>query len=250
MLKLRSWILLIAALATIGLGCDRHDTSASDGGAAPAPRAQPKYGSATIEGTVRFIGNPPPREKIANQPCHAGAPPLLDETVVVNENGTLANVFVYLEGAGPSDGSKNSPAVLDQKDCRYVPHAVAVQTGQTLKIRSSDPTMHNVHYNPQLNPPGNFGFTIAGSEKTTTFDKPEFIRVKCDVHPWMTAYLGVFDSPFFATTGEPGGKFQIKRVPAGSYTLVAWHEQFGRLEQPVTVKDNAAINVKFEYKAP
>jgi plastocyanin len=249
MLDLRLWILLIIGFAAVGLGCERHESSPA-GGSAAAPRVQPRYGTATIQGTVRFIGTPPPREKIANQPCHEGAPELRDETVVVNDNGTLANVFVYLQGAGPSDGSGNAPAVLDQKDCRYVPHAVAVQTGQTLKIRSSDPTMHNVHYIPQLNPPGNFAFTIPGSEQTTIFEKPEFIRVKCDVHPWMTAYIGVFDSPFFVTTAEKTGSFRIDRVPAGRYTLMAWHEQFGRLEQPVTVKDNAVMKLNFEYKAP
>jgi plastocyanin len=205
---------------------------------------------------VKFIGTPPPRATIVNQPCHAGATtPLLDETVVVNENKTLANVFVYLEGVGSSDGSGNDPATLDQKDCRYVPHVVAVQAGQKLNVKSSDPTMHNVHYNPQGNKPGNFGFTAAGEQRTVTFDAPgEFIRVKCDVHPWMTGYVGVFDSPFFATTGEgrgaAAGNFEIKRVPAGAYKLVAWHEQFGRLERAVTVKDNAAVEVEFEYKAP
>jgi plastocyanin len=111
--------------------------------------------------------------------------------------------------------------------------------------------MHNVHYNAQSNKPGNFGFTNAGDEKTVTFDTPgEFIRAKCDVHPWMTAYLGVFDNPFFATTGEGNGTFEIKKVPAGSYKLIAWHEQFGRLEQPVTVKENETVEVTFEYKAP
>ena len=201
---------------------------------------------------MKFIGTPPPRADIPNVPCHAGAGPLKDETVVVNDDGTLANVFVYLASAPPSDGSSREATVLDQKDCRYVPHAVGVQVGQTLRVRSSDAgTMHNVHYNPAKNAAANFGLTVAGAEKDVTFDAgAEFIRVKCDVHPWMTAWIGVFDSPFFAVTGETGGSFEIARVPAGEYKLVAWHEMYGTMERTVNVKDNETIDVSFEYKAP
>ncbi|MEA2709894.1 MAG: hypothetical protein QOF78_2495 [Phycisphaerales bacterium] len=241
----RFWI-SIAAVVLLVAGCGREESELT------TPRAQPTFGSGTIRGIVKFIGTPPKRAEIANKPCHDGATPLLDETVVVNEKtGTLANVFVYLSDASQSDGSAREPAVLDQKDCRYVPHVVGVQVGQTLRVRSSDPkTLHNVHYNPSANPPGNFGLTDAGAERTVKFEKQEFIRVKCDVHPWMTAYIGVFDSPFYATSDDDAGRFDIAKVPAGTYKLVAWHEQLGQVEQSVTVKDGEAVDVTVTYKGP
>ena len=167
------------------------------------------------------------------------------------KTGTLANVFVYLADVPPSDGSQREATVLDQKDCRYVPHVVGVQVGQVLRVRSSDPkTMHNVHYNPSKGAAGNFGLTDAGAERTVTFQQAEFIRVKCDVHPWMTAYIGVFDSPFFATSDENAGQFEISRVPPGKYKLIAWHEQLGQVEQPVEVKDDRPVDVTVTYKGP
>jgi plastocyanin len=199
-----------------------------------------------------FVGTPPPREEIPNKPCREGAGPLKDETVVVNGDGTLANVFVYLADAPPSDGAAREKVVLDQKDCHYVPHAVGVQVGQKLTVKSSDAgTFHNVHYSPEKNPPANFAQTVAGASKDVTFDQPEFIRVKCDVHPWMNAYVGVFESPFFAVTRDGGnGKFEIAKVPAGQYKLIAWHERYGTIEQQVSVKDNESVEVRVTYQAP
>ena len=241
-MRLWCWIVSLLLVA----GCGREESQST-------PRAQPTYGSGTIRGTVKFVGRPPKRAEIANKPCHDhAASPLLDETVVVNEKtGTLANVFVYLADAPASDGSAKEPAVLDQKDCRYVPHVVGVQVGQALRVRSSDPkTLHNTHYAPSANAPGNFGLTDAGAERAVKFEKCEFIRVKCDVHPWMTAYVGVFESPFFAVTSEQNGSFAIGKAPAGSYKLVAWHERYGTVERQLTVKDNEAVDVNIEYKAP
>ena len=246
-MDLRVWIgLSVAVLLVAGCGRDEDESSA-------APRVQPTYGSGTIRGTVKFIGTPPPRAELMNKPCHPEAKsPLLDETVVVNEKaGTLANVFVYLADAPASDGSQREPAVLDQVNCQYVPHVVGVQVGQTLRVKSSDPkTLHNTHYNPSANRPANFGLTDAGAERAVTFDKHEFIRAKCDVHPWMTAYIGVFESPFFATSDEAAGTFEITKVPAGTYKLVAWHEQLGEQTQTVTVKDDETVDVSVTYKGP
>ena len=186
---------------------------------------------------------------IKNEPCHPGAAPIEEETVIVNGNGTLRNVLVSVEGAGAGDGSSREPALLDQVDCRYVPHVLGVQVGQKLRLRSSDPTMHNVHYVPDVNPQGNYGFTKAGEERTTAFAAPEVVRIKCDVHPWMTAYVGVFASPFFAVTRDDG-TFEIKGLAAGEYKLVTWHERYGKLEQLVTVNEAAPAEAMFEYKAP
>ena len=241
-----NWVLVVG-LAVCGCGREADESPAAP------PRVAPVYGNGTIRGTVKFVGAWPKRAEITNKPCHDhAASPLLDETVVVNEkSGTLANVFVYLADAPPSDGSQREAAVLDQKDCRYVPHVVGVQVGQALLVRSSDPkTLHNVHYNPSANAPVNFGLTDAGAEKPVKFGRQEFIRVKCDVHPWMTAYVGVFDCPFFAASDEATGAFEIAKVPAGKYRLVGWHEQLGEVEQQVEVKDEQATDVTVTYKSP
>lgn len=248
-LKSWMWCLLAAGLVAAGaVACDQQESAA--GGATAPARAEPVFGSGRIRGAVKFVGEAPVMAEIANEPCHAGAEPLQEETVVVNPNGTLANVFVYLEGAPPSDGAAHEPALLDQVNCRYTPHAVGVQVGQTLRIRSSDPTLHNVHYNAASNPSANFGLTVAGAEKSVTFDAAEFVRVKCDVHPWMTAYIGIFDSPFFAVTSDSDGGFEIPRVPAGSYKLITWHERYGTQELPVQVQDDQAVDVAITYQAP
>jgi plastocyanin len=241
----------VLAIALMCGACERNSPLSGNGSPAAPPRAATVFGSGTIRGTVKFIGTPPPREVIPNKPCHEGAGPLKDETVVVNDDSTLANVFVYLADAPASDGSPRDVAVLDQKDCHYVPHAVGVQVGQKLAVKSSDAgTLHNVHYSPEKNPPANFAETVAGASKDVMFDQPEFIRVKCDVHPWMSATVGVFESPFFAVTreGNGGGGFEIAKVPAGQYKLVAWHERYGAVEQQVTVKDNEKTDVTMSFK--
>jgi hypothetical protein len=191
-------------------------------------------------------------EIAASETCHPGAAKLKQETVVVGANEGLANVLVYLEGAPRSATTQPSP-VLDQLDCRYVPHVLGVVAGQGLVIRSSDAkTMHNVHLSASVNAAENFGMTDAGQTRTVTLDRAEHdppIRVKCDVHPWMTAYVAVMDNPYFAVTGEDGS-FELRNLPAGSYRLVAWHELYGRREQPITVsEDGNAVEARFAYKS-
>jgi plastocyanin len=207
-------------------------------------------GSGVVRGVVKFDGVPPKTTRgTTNDPCSGTEPPA-QETVLVDAGGGLRNVLVSVGGAGRGDGSGWAPALLDQVECRYVPHVLGVQVGQKLRLRSSDARLHNVHYAPQANPSGNHAFTNAGDEREAVFTSPEVVRMKCDVHPWMTAYVGVFENPFFATTGE-GGTFEIKGLPAGDYTLVAWHELYGRLEQPVKVADETKpAEATFTYKAP
>jgi plastocyanin len=230
------------------IGCDNSSSSENRRDAAP-PRVQVKTGAGVIRGVVKFDGVPPKMATIANQPCHASAPELEEETAIVGDGGALMNTFVFVEGAGSGDGSNRAAAVLDQVHCRYVPHVVGVQVGQPLNVRSSDDTLHNVHYKPDRNAEANLSMTKAGAEQKVTFEAAEFFRVKCDVHPWMTAYVGVFDNPFFAATGVDG-RFEIKDLPAGNYTLVAWHELYGRQEQPLTVDETKPAEATFRYKAP
>ena len=154
-----------------------------------------------------------------------------------------------MKGGPRFSGASRDAALLDQKDCQYVPHVLGVQIGQPLEIRSSDPTMHNVHFVPDNNAPGNYGMTQAGDERKVTFDNADIIRFKCDVHPWMTAYVGVFDNPFFAVSANDGS-FEIAKVPAGSYKLVAWQEQLGTIERDVVLTSDQPIDVNFEFKPP
>ncbi len=184
---------------------------------------------------------------IPNVPCHTGAPTQKEETVIVSPSGGLKNVIVSLEGIGPGAPRSDTTAVLDQKDCRYVPHVIAITAGQSLTIHSSDDTMHNVHIDASQNPPVNLGMTAAGQQKSVSFARPEIMRVKCDVHPWMTAYIGVFENPLFAISADDGS-FQITGVPAGTYTLTAWHELYGEQKVSVTVSDDKPANVELTYK--
>lgn len=233
--------MLILALAL--LGCDRQTKTES----ARAPLPQSVDGSGVVHGKVLFVGTPPIRNQItANDPCCMGEPAILDETVVVNPNQTLRNVFVYLENAPVTEGSSRSPALIDQVRCTYTPHVVAIQVDQQLRIRSSDPTLHNVHYIPQANRARNLAMTSAGAETTVSFDYPEFIRLKCDVHPWMSAWVGVFEHSFFATTAD-SGDFELKGIPDGTYTLVAWHELYGTQKQTVTVSGEQPLEIDFTF---
>jgi plastocyanin len=207
-------------------------------------------GDATLRGRVTFPGPAPQFAPLKNEPCHDGAPKTIpDERVVVGPGGGLMNVFVYVDGGPAVDGRTLAPAVLDQVNCRYVPHAVGVVVGQPLRVKSSDPVYHNTHYTPARNPSGNFGLLRAGHERDVQFVAPEVFPVKCDVHPWMLAYVGVFDNPFFDVTDESGG-FDIAALPAGSYTVVARHALYGERRQQVTVPPGQAVEVSFEFKPP
>jgi hypothetical protein len=233
---------LLAGIALFG--CDVA-SEATESTAAP-PRVI--SGTGVIRGTVKFTGTAPAMRTI-HVPCNDGHKEVVEESVVVNDNGTLRNVFVYLEDAPPSavPADAKAPPLLDQVDCRYVPHAIGVQVGQELLVRSSDPTLHNVHALASANRAVNLSMTGAGQEKSIGFEKREFIPVKCDVHPWMLAYVGVFDNPWFAVTDE-SGSFEITAVPAGAFKLVTWHERYGKLEQSIEV-DGGPIDVTLEYKA-
>ncbi|HMB96736.1 MAG TPA: hypothetical protein VKK61_11905, partial [Tepidisphaeraceae bacterium] len=225
------------------IGCDK--SSQAHVSTAALPRVL--HGNGIIYGEVKFIGAAPPMKTFTStESCCQTDSPLAEETVIVNPNNTLRNVFVYLDDAPQTDGSQQPPALLDQVHCQYVPHVLGVQVGQTLTIRSSDPTMHNVHFNPQKNPARNLAMTQAGQENPVKFDYAEIIRAKCDVHPWMTAWVGVFDNPFFAIT-QNDGNFEIKNIPAGTYKLVAWHELYGRQEKSVIVADDKPVNLEFVF---
>jgi plastocyanin len=238
----------IATLLALIVGCDERSASTS----APTPALPPAKveHAGVIGGRISLAGKVPtlPRVAVTGDAHCTGLHPegVPDESVVVAGDGGLANVFVYLQGPAASDGASREPALIDQIGCQYVPHAVAVQVNQALRVKSSDPVLHNVHVMGENNPPLNLAETKPG-EQTVRFGQPDTLRVRCDVHQWMKAVVRVFDNPYFAVTGADG-KFEIKGVPPGEYTLAAWHERFGELTRKVTVAPDGSVKEDFEYK--
>jgi hypothetical protein len=215
------------------------------------------FARADVTGNVQLKGKAPemPEINMKGVPeCNnLHADPVHEETVVVDDKGNLANVVVMIksdEAAALGGAVPSEPAVLDQKGCQYVPHVLPVMVGQKLLIKNDDPFLHNVHSLAQTNPGFNFGQPNKDPGKEAESPKTaENIKVKCDVHPWMGAWIIAVDHPFFGTSGEDGN-FTIKNVPDGEYTFVAWHEKYGTSEQKATVKDGKTEKpLAFEFKS-
>ncbi len=253
-------VMLAASVVACG-GGSSGTSSTSTGSAAPtAAPAGAKVDASTageVEGTVTLDGMAP-----KNAGIKMNADPIclrevkgaqFQETFEVGGDGkSLANVFVYVkDGLGnyvydPPAGA----AQIDQKECRYHPHVFGMRVGQPLEIVNSDPTLHNIHALPKNNTEFNTGQPIQGMKTTHTFDKPEvMVPFKCDVHGWMNAYVGVLDHPYFAVT-DKDGKFEIKTLPPGTYTIEAWHEKLGAQEQKVTIGEKEDKEITFSFKAP
>jgi plastocyanin len=209
--------------------------------------------AASVTGKVTFDGQPPAAQNLkadADPTCKAMHPNgIADDSVIVNSNGTLKNVFVYVkEGVTGKHEAPKDAVKFDQEGCQYKPKVFGIQTGQTLEILNSDDTLHNVHALPKNSKEFNLGMPVKGMKLKKSFSSPEvMVKIKCEVHPWMAAYAGVLDHPFFAVTGEDGS-FQIKDLPAGNYVIEAWHEKYGTQTQNVTVADQDAA-VDFSFKA-
>ncbi|HXG00141.1 MAG TPA: carboxypeptidase regulatory-like domain-containing protein [Bacteroidota bacterium] len=205
-----------------------------------------------VAGKVIFEGTAPKAAILrmdADKVCKAAhKQPQRSEEVVVNANGTLKNVLVYVK-SGLGTRKFEPPAtkvVFDQIGCIYVPHVVGIQTGQELEVVNSDPTLHNVHSLSKENPPFNVAQPKKGMKLTKKFEKPEVFKVKCEVHTWMGAYIGVFSHPFFAVTGDDG-TFTLAKLPAGEYTIEAWHEKYGTQTAKVKVDAAGKATVDFKY---
>jgi plastocyanin len=214
--------------------------------------------AADIVGVITLQGTPPPEKEITplmdNPDCAAMYNGKMPTThfYVVSPNGGFADVVVSLKGVtGKSTGESAAPAVLDQKGCLYTPGILAIQTGQKIIVKNSDTCIHNVHCSPAVdgNPAHNDVQMAGGADLTYTFPKPEmFLKFQCDVHPWMFAWVSVFDSPYFAVS-DKDGKFVIKNVPPGKYTLEADHRKLGAQTQDVEVADkDATVNFTFTVK--
>jgi len=231
-------ILSVAALAGV-VSCNRNSPATSK--PAPESTGPVRTGTATVQGAVILSGPLPMLLLLPNQPCHAGGKPLVDESVVADSAGHLQNVIVYLEDAPPPPRANNLlPAELDQVDCHYIPHVLALRVDQTLHVTNSDATFHNVHFLCEDNNPFNFALVAVGQWRDLRFSMPENFQVRCDVHPWMKAYVSVFAHPYFSVTKQDG-TFEIRDVPSGKFTLVARHEKYGELRAHVSVVDGQNV---------
>src|SRR5205085_6017523 len=230
--------------------------AAAAGGGGGGQKVDPAT-AGDVKGVVAFEGTAPKNEPIkmnADPVCvKANTTPQSQETYMVSADGkALGNVFIYVKD-GLDKYSFDTPtesAKIDQKECRYHPHVFGMRVGQPLEIVNSDPTLHNIHAIPKANTEFNNGQPIQGMKMNHTFTAREvMVPFKCDVHGWMNAYVGVLDHPYIAVT-DKDGKFELKDVPAGTYTIEAWHEKLGTTTQSVTLGEKDTKEITFTFKAP
>jgi plastocyanin len=214
-------------------------------------RPVPIVAAGSITGKVTFTGTPPKMRPIdmAKEPsCASSHPtPVMTETIVSGPGSTVQNAVVYISAGDQGSTPPTGTAHYTQKGCQYLPHVLAMQTGEALEIANEDQTSHNIHPLATVNPEWNKSQPPGTPPLKATYEKPEFIAVKCNVHPWMHGYFAVLGTSHFAVTGNDGS-FSISGLPPGKYTVTAWHEKFGTSSQEVTVAAGAAT-ANFEYKA-
>jgi plastocyanin len=212
------------------------------------------FAASTITGTITFDGKAPNLKPLAMDADPACAKkhktPVPNEMLVLGNGNTMGNILVWVSKglpAGKSYPAPKNPVTLDQKGCQYVPHVQGIMVGQPYRILNSDGILHNVHALPKVNPSFNQPMPATMKEKTVTFSKPEHVfLIKCDVHPWMMAYIGVFTHPFFSATGTDG-KFTISGLDPGTYEITAWHEKLGERKATITVGANETKTQDFKF---
>tara|TARA_B110001454_G_scaffold219055_1_gene249550 strand:- start:61 stop:771 length:711 start_codon:yes stop_codon:yes gene_type:complete len=212
------------------------------------------YAGGSITGTITFEGKAPkmkPLKVDADPICVANneiAPK--KEWLILDENKGVKNMLVFItEGLNIDYSPPEEPVVIDQKGCIYSPHVVGIMAGQQLDILNNDGTLHNIHALPKVNKEFNKAQPRSKKKLSVKFEKPEApFKVKCDVHPWMGAYIGVFDHPCFSVSGDDG-TYIISDLKPGEYVIEAWHEKLGSQTANVTVSDSAA-HQDFTFKKP
>ena len=235
----------------LSIACGRNSTSAP---AAPVGPAVDPATAGTVTASVRFEGTPPAPAMMrldGDPKCvtENGGSERADESIVVGQNQALQNVFVYVKDGLGAFGFPvpAEPVVLDQDKCRYTPRVLGVRVGQPLSIKNSDPLLHNVRADGTINQGFNMSTPLEGVSFQRTFATKEvMVTFKCDVHGWMTAFVGVLDHPYFGTTSADG-KVVLANLPPGTYTLEAWHETLGTRTQQVTIAAKEAKDVAFTF---
>ena len=258
--------LVLAAVVVTAVACSKNEGAPTPPAPSPTPTAAsatttaaptptptaaavPKGPPGTIAGVVTFTGTVPAAkapEKITDPVCAAAKP--TEETIAVGKDKGLRDVLVRIEVGGAQGDAPATVPQLKQEGCQYVPHVLGVVAGADVEILNADKTMHNIHTYKGSETLLNAG-QPSGSPaiKKALSDEAGIIKVKCDVHPWMTAYVVVTDHPYFAVT-DADGKFSIANVPAGSYTIEAWHPELGTIQKKgVTVTANGTIDPGFTF---
>jgi hypothetical protein len=247
-------------LLLVAMGCSPSSQKAppaghSEKGAAPVFHVDPLT-AGSISGTIRYMGKRPRPATIdmsedpACVEAHRGK--AIDESLLVSSNGGLANAFVYVKKGleGKNFEVPSTPVTIDQKGCWFRPRVLGIQTNRIFEVINSDPVTHNIHPMAQMNREWNHSQGAGDAPLVRRFIKPEImIPVKCNIHHWMRAYIGVVDHPYFAVSIQDG-TYTIAGLPLGTYTIEVWHESLGTAEQQITVAPhaNAVANVTFKGK--
>jgi plastocyanin len=251
--KSRFGFLVFAAVILLAVfGCGGHGNSESS---APSAAVDPAT-AGSISGAVTLEGRPPalkPIDMSASPACvQANPSPVAPPILVTGDTGALANVVVFVKDP-PGNYRYDTPTdtvILQQKNCMYEPHVVALMTGQPFEVQNNDPTLHNVHPMPKRNRQWSTSQPAGSAALKETFARPEFaMPVLCNVHPWMRSTLFVFDHPYFAVTPKTGG-FELRNLPPGTYTVEAWHETLGTQDQTVTIAPHESKRISFAFKSP
>jgi plastocyanin len=200
----------------------------------------------TISGKVTYTGTPVKQKPIdmSKEPSCAKqhTTPVTTETVVTGANNTLDNVVVYISANAPSQA-----VTFTQKGCQYLPHVIALHTGQELSVINADQTSHNIHPLAKVNREWNKSQPPGSPAIQEKFDQPEFISVKCNIHPWMHGWFVVLKTNRYSISKDGG--FSLPNLPAGKYTVTAWHEDYGTQTQEVTITGNETKSIDFSFKA-
>ena len=206
----------------------------------------------TISGKITYTGTPVKQKPIdmSKEPSCAKqhTTPVTTETIVTGANNTLENVVVYIS-AGADDANAPAQAVtFTQKGGQYLPHVIALHTGQELKVENADQTSHNIHPLAKVNREWNKSQPPGSPAIQEKFDQPEFISVKCNIHPWMHGWFAVLKTNHVSISGD-NGAFSLPDLPAGKYTVTAWHEDYGTQVQEVTISGSETKSIDFSFKA-
>jgi hypothetical protein len=215
-----------------------------------APAGARVAGQVTLNGSV---GKLHPLDLSKEPVCaklHA-SDPLYSESILTGPGNALRNVVVYVSaGAPPSGSAPVSPVLFDQLGCHYATHVLVFRVGQEVRISNGDPISHNIHPLAKINREWNKIQPAGTPPFSYTYENPEFIPVKCNIHPWMHGYFAILNTAFFAITGDDG-HFELPELPPGHYTLTAWHELLGTQTRDITIGSDAAsqtVNFSFAYK--
>ena len=253
-LNFAAWLALTAVVTMTG--CSKSKSSAAVKSTVVATPMYFKVDPSTagsVSGSIRYVGQRP-RPKVvdmSNEPAcvSANRGTVYDDSIVVGPHDGLGDAFVYIEKGleGKTFAPAQSPVIIDQKGCWFQPHVLGVQTGQALQIINSDPVTHNIHPMPQVNREWNHSQGTGDPPMNYKFTKAEvMIPVKCNIHSWMHAYIGVVDHPYFAVTKEDG-KFEMRNLPPGTYTLAVWTQTLGTQQQTITVVPGAGAKADFIF---